>query len=119
MTMNGSLGDGSTPLHKIINACDAAKLIMCRMKCVTVDSLGDHPLHIVQNATMAVVLIAGDGDVNADNGMGRSSLHWAKNEKVTKTLLAFGADANDRINGVGDTPLLFMCTDPDNVPGVD
>ncbi|CAN0372642.1 unnamed protein product [Ectocarpus fasciculatus] len=104
------------------------------------DGLGDHPLHVVGDAVVAVMLIAGGGDVNVDNGMGlkplhmassvgvasvllangacpfsrtktgRSSIHWARNDGIARVLLAHGVDANDRISGVGDTPLLHAHT---------
>ncbi|CAN0450258.1 unnamed protein product [Ectocarpus sp. 8 AP-2014] len=100
------------------------------------DGVGNHPLHVVEDPVVAVMLIAGGGDVNAENGMGlkplhmasnvgvatillvngacpfsrtnsgRSSIHWARNDGIARVLLACGVNANDRVHGVGDTPLM-------------
>ncbi|CAN0273283.1 unnamed protein product [Ectocarpus sp. 6 AP-2014] len=110
------------------------------MKPTSGDGTGDHPLHVVKDPVVAVMLIAGGGDVNAKNGMGlkplhmasnvgvasvllangacpfsrtntgRSSIHWARNDSIARVLLARGVDANDRIDGIGDTPLMHALT---------
>ncbi|CBJ32643.1 ankyrin repeat protein [Ectocarpus siliculosus] len=90
-SFEGELEAATTPLHNVVNANVAARLIMDGMKPTSRDGTGDHPLHLVEDPVVAVMFIAGGGNVNAKNGMGLKPLHMASNVSVASVLVANGA----------------------------